>query len=536
MRTLKTDEIQEALNEHLLWINSGAQNGRQANFHGLLIQDFKFNNANLQKAIFHSTRLSKCSFVRCNLEKSVFTNSELHEINFHAANLQGAMFQLSKINSTILQRANLMNANLKGIDAKWENFSGMIMQNASLQNAKLNGAKFIKTQFHNADLSDGDFQGSNFKEANLQEAKLQRGNFSNTKLLKADLRYANLLETNFYGADLKNSILIGSNLYQAELSNANLEGITIDQTLLSNLEYSLKEKFGGTFKVLWDEKSQATNTIQRCIEFPPEYHKAGVDILSYFGKILQKKFPKQASKVSIEQEGLKVTMVVDPIDGDLEMFERTLDEYGLVLTGKMAIDDFTDDRLLAIELKHELRLAHSRIEAQKELLQFASEYHRENKTQIEQLLMIVGNAVQSRPQPVSITISPTISPIIDTKITSEVNMVFQLFDKLHGALNELVEELPKNLDELSDVIEIEKNLGKIEKGDSPETVKKSAAMSKLGRFLNKINDEKSQLRRVLNGVKEGAEIAQKIASYYNRIAEWCGLPVVPKPFLGSDKF
>ena len=35
--------------------------------------------------------------------------------------------------------------------------------------------------------------------------------------------------------------------------------------------------------------------------------------------------------------------------------------------------------------------------------------------------------------------------------------------------------------------------------------------------------------------KDGVGIAQKLARHYNGIAQWCGLPVVPEPFLGKKE-
>jgi len=40
-------------------------------------------------------------------------------------------------------------------------------------------------------------------------------------------------------------------------------------------------------------------------------------------------------------------MVIDPVDGgEREIIEEILDEYGLVITGKMTPEEFTDDKLL----------------------------------------------------------------------------------------------------------------------------------------------------------------------------------------------
>jgi len=36
--------------------------------------------------------------------------------------------------------------------------------------------------------------------------------------------------------------------------------------------------------------------------------------------------------------------------------------------------------------------------------------------------------------------------------------------------------------------------------------------------------------KVIKTAKDGIDIARRLAGYYNDIAQWCGLPQVPKPF------
>ncbi len=94
--------------------------------------------------------------------------------------------------------------------------------------------------------------------------------------------------------------------------------------------------------------------IERYIEFPSEYHQAGVSILSFFGEVLRRKYPDKHATVRIEQDGLQVKMMVEPFVGEPEVFERALDQYGLVVTGRITPEEFTNDSSLIISLKHEL--------------------------------------------------------------------------------------------------------------------------------------------------------------------------------------
>ena len=72
--------------------------------------------------------------------------------------------------------------------------------------------------------------------------------------------------------------------------------------------------------------------VERTIEFPPEHWEAGTSILSYFSRILGVKYPNERIKVRIEQEGLKLRMLIDTPTGEREKIEKTLKQYGMVVT------------------------------------------------------------------------------------------------------------------------------------------------------------------------------------------------------------
>jgi len=116
------------------------------------------------------------------------------------------------------------------------------------------------------------------------------------------------------------------------------------------------------------------NRIERIIEFKPEYLQSGITILNYFSTVLQQKKPKSNSIVRIEQEGLKVRLLVIPKKGDeIKIIEKTLEEYGLVISGKMKASDFLTDSMQVLELENkleisklELRFAHKQIDYERQ--------------------------------------------------------------------------------------------------------------------------------------------------------------------------
>ncbi len=268
--------------------------------------------------------------------------------------------------------------------------------------------------------------------------------------------------------------------------------------------------------------------IERSIKFPPEYHQAGVSILSFFGEILRRKYPDHKATIRIEQDDLRVRMIVEPLNGRVEVFERALDEYGLVLTGQITPEQFTDDSFLAMNLKHELRLAQARIESQKELLQYQEKHLINRDRQIDQMLKLIGQSLHA-PQPynLDISVAPTISSTVDAKIT--VNVI----EDIQNDLGELSDILNKSSKDAAAVEQVRKAVVKLNKSNGNET-EKNTAIDKLKELIDSISDKESRIGKAIRATNHGVAIAQRLAKHYNDLAQWFGWPQVPKPFLGSD--
>jgi hypothetical protein len=129
------------------------------------------------------------------------------------------------------------------------------------------------------------------------------------------------------------------------------------------------------------------SVLERSIVFPPEYKQAGVAILSYFSEVVAKKYPNEDVQISILQNGNNVTLRVETREGKIEKIEKTLEQYGLVVTGKMAIDKFTDDRELIRDLK-------TRLEVTSLELRLRQESHLELKSGYEKRIGSLEEQVQ----------------------------------------------------------------------------------------------------------------------------------------------
>lgn len=349
------------LADHLEWFTTEGQEGKRADFTSIDLQGVNFQEANLREAYFES--------------------ANLEGVNFQEASLRGAMLKGAN-----LEAADLQVADFKGADLREANLRGADLQGADLQGADLRGADLSGADLKGADLKKAVLEGANLEGAQLQEANLE----------KANLRRADLQDADLQGAELRDADLSEADLRNADLWRANTETTRFDYAIIDKeshapvpAAYSLTAVEENDHFVLGAAENKV---IRRFIEFPPQYHKAGVDILNYFSEVLRKKHPEHRARVRIEQDGLKVALVIEPINGQKEIIEKTLREYGMVISGRMSPEEFTDDRMMLIELRAELRAAYHRIEIQRELL-------RDRTIQVDKMLDILGKAVAGRPSP-----------------------------------------------------------------------------------------------------------------------------------------
>jgi len=218
----------------------------------------------------------------------------------------------------------------------------------------------------------------------------------------ADLRRSNLRDGNLRDTVLCEADITGANLSYALREGWKIDGIKCDYVYF---DYEGKDRTPkdrdfkqGEFETLykWRPLNDFERLIERSIEFPEEYFEAGKSLLSHFGSILRKKDPDTKATVQIKQDGLKVTMTIDPADGKREVIEKTLNDYGLVITGKMTPEEYAGNNpLMLIELKSQLNIAQVQIENQKLLIGYQDREIKKQDVKIETLLSIVGNAVQT---------------------------------------------------------------------------------------------------------------------------------------------
>lgn len=116
--------------------------------------------------------------------------------------------------------------------------------------------------------------------------------------------------------------------------------------------------------------------IIKTIEFDEDVYQAGVSILGYFSTVVKQKYPDTKVRVKIEQEGNTVRLIVETPEGDRELIEKTLEDYGLVVVGEMQPAELLPDKLQEVQLRHKLDLAVLEVTHTKELLALSHESHK----------------------------------------------------------------------------------------------------------------------------------------------------------------
>ncbi|WP_318494772.1 hypothetical protein [Photobacterium leiognathi] len=261
--------------------------------------------------------------------------------------------------------------------------------------------------------------------------------------------------------------------------------------------------------------------INRAIEFPPEYHSAGLGILSYFGTVLREKYPEQEAKVKIEQDEFNVRMIIETKDGAREVIEKALQEYELVITGENPPESFYDDALKVIELKTELRVAYTKIEGQRDLLAHKGE-------ELSNLKSLFENTLRNNPQPPALTVSPVINVTTNqTNNTVINNDILDISDEIKSLISKSGSDAGTELR----LLDLNESVDHISSTASPDEVKSSIGLTKLKRFIEDARTIGSDTNSFFENISCGADKLKSLACKYNSIAEWCGAPQIPRVFV-----
>lgn len=258
--------------------------------------------------------------------------------------------------------------------------------------------------------------------------------------------------------------------------------------------------------------------INRAIEFPPEYHQAGLGILGYFGTVLRERYPQGDAVVKIEQDGLTVRLIVESENGDRETIEKALHEYELVVRGESPPEILFESRAKVIELKNELRIAQVRIESQRDLIEYQGQEIAAFRQLFDRALSLPSG------QSVNVTVSPAIN--VTASSSSNLSPLGEI-PFLSECLQELLAVASKDPGMAARLLDLDESINAVASRQSQEQVRNSGGMNKLRKFLDEAIQAGSTVNKLFIGLGDGLGSLQKILKAYNNIAIWCGMPEVP---------
>lgn len=179
----------------------------------------------------------------------------------------------------------------------------------------------------------------------------------------------------------------------------------ISTLLLVGLAAYLREmKFRTSFM---NEYVKDLLKVKKSIQLTQDSYYTGMTVINGFVKVLTDKFSSKDISVSIEQEGLKVTLLIVPPNYDYEQVERLLEDYALVLMEKRPVGSLfknsTNTRILEMELKQAKAFYELQLKQNEEAIkQLQHDKQEQNKTILKMLEEITNQLkTKTNRQPLS---------------------------------------------------------------------------------------------------------------------------------------
>ncbi|MFQ0992390.1 pentapeptide repeat-containing protein [Gilliamella apicola] len=155
---MTSNEMNEILKKHKIWLTSNGKNGGQIEL-----------AADLSYSQIVGTDL-RCA----SLNNSNLTHAKLSYTNLKGAELSFCNLEWAELCYTNLERVNLSFSNLKNADLRYANLSHANLYRAVLQSANLRGADLNAADLRGADLSNADLRDVNLRDVDLSCPKLHR--------------------------------------------------------------------------------------------------------------------------------------------------------------------------------------------------------------------------------------------------------------------------------------------------------------------------------------------------------------------------
>nr|AKN39861.1 Cell division protein FtsZ [Vibrio tasmaniensis] len=131
--------------------------------------------------------------------------------------------------------------------------------------------------------------------------------------------------------------------------------------------------------------------LSKSITFESHQASAGLSILSYFNEFLHQKYSGTEAKVSIEQNGNMVRLVVETPSGEVEEIEKSLHEFGQVIIGNKQANEILESKFDVERLQMKLEMAAMELKQNERMMLL---YQNENQSYKSRLASLEDQMVE----------------------------------------------------------------------------------------------------------------------------------------------
>ena len=224
--------------------------------------------------------------------------------------------------------------------------------------------------------------------------------------------------------------------------------------LLQNIDVYLN------FKQLYS----GPNSIQREILFPAEYFTSGMLLLNNFVDIIRTRYKDRSPNIKITQNGLKVNLVIEA-DGNVEVIEETLNDYGRVLKGEISPEEFAQKEWELIKVEQALSMTRIQLQTEKRINSLLEQRYEDTIERNRQLVISVETLTDTL-RSVFVGNQKLLSKTIDlvhiTLTPENTRGVLRLLDDSY-VTSEIIHKIEDSMDEDQIFVVLQNEFRRVEK-------------------------------------------------------------------------
>ena len=237
---MQAEQLQQVLDAHNDWLQSGEQSGARADLTGAHLSGVDLAGCKLRGAFMQGAVLTNA-----NLSGADLTHADLRDAQLQKANLAGANLLLTDFSGADLSDADLSHTTSDQEVELGHVRRGPRFKDTNLTRANLTGARCVGSDFSGSDLTEAQLREVIAPLANLSNLKAVDLDLSKADLQGANLSNSNLSETRFRAAHLERADLNHAILSDADLRGADLRAANLDNAMVDGVRYDRAARFKG---------------------------------------------------------------------------------------------------------------------------------------------------------------------------------------------------------------------------------------------------------------------------------------------------